>query len=70
MKFNSSKERDKYYEKLLDLFKGNKFNDFKAGVSAMNSLNRKSFLVYVFRNKDVFIEFNADIMFKLILDNL
>jgi hypothetical protein len=70
MRFDSKEQQDLYFDSLIDIFKDQDYIGFEMGVSQLNVLQRKQFLVYVYRNKDSLNNFNSQIMFKLILDYL
>lgn len=68
--FSNSEEKYQHFDSLIDLYKNNDFQGFEIGVSSLKYEDRRSFLIYVFKEKDNLPEMNQEIMMKLILDYL
>jgi len=68
--FKNTKDKNVYFDSLVELYKSNDFEGFERGVTYLSANDRKKFLIYIFGNKDKYKDFNHDIMFRLTLDNL
>lgn len=68
MKFDSVEVRELYYDALIDIFKTQDYEGFERGVAQMNKNDIKFFLIYVFKGKDMLLDMNSIILFRLILD--
>ena len=68
MTFKNTKERDEYYQLLVNLYSTNDFLGFEEALLKLEYYKRITFLIYIFKNKESFKDINVDIMFMLATD--
>ena len=66
--FKDKEDQENTFDKIIDLYKNNDCQGFEIEIANLPSRERKNFLLYVFKNKEVLPEMNLDIMFRLVLD--
>ena len=66
--FKDKEDQENTFDKIIDLFRNNDCQGFEIEIANLHSRERKNFLLYVFKNKEVLPEMNLDIMVRLTLD--
>jgi uncharacterized protein (DUF927 family) len=68
MNFKNKKEKENYFDDLLDLFKKYDYDSFEVGVMTLQQNIKKDLLIYVFSNKEILDTDNNDILFRILVD--